>query len=91
MEISKTLLRIGAAVIVVGGLTFGVFNWVYKNKIIKLEESYTAQIYEINKEASRIFAEHDYSVDVDDLYDELFKEHAPKAAQALYEEFKKSQ
>ena len=51
MKINKTLLLVGAAFIIAGVLVFGIVNRVYKNKITKIEESYTAQILEVNKEA----------------------------------------
>jgi hypothetical protein len=51
MKISKTLLLAGAAFIIAGGLVFGILNGIYKRKITKIEESYTAQIYEVNSRA----------------------------------------
>jgi hypothetical protein len=62
MEISRTLLLAGAAFIIAGGLVFGIVNRIYKNKITKIEESYTAQILEVNKEAIAA-KEHADSVD----------------------------
>ncbi len=42
---------IGAAFVLAGVLTFSVINGFYKRKITKIEESYTAQVYEINNRA----------------------------------------
>ena len=47
MEINKTLLLAGAAFVVAGVLVFGILNRVYKNKIGRIENSYTAQITQI--------------------------------------------
>jgi len=50
MEISKTLLIAGASFIVAGVIVFGILSRVYKNKMDKIENSYTAQITQIENQ-----------------------------------------
>jgi len=62
MEINKTLLVAGVAFVLACGITFGIVNSLYKRKIAKIENSYTAQISEVNKKAV-IAQQHADSVD----------------------------
>jgi len=62
MEINKTLLVAGVVFVLACGITFGIINGIYKRKITKIENSYTAQIFEVNEKAV-IAQQHADSVD----------------------------
>jgi len=62
MEISKTLLIAGASFIVAGVIVFSILSRVYKNKMDRIENSYTVQVAQIENQKAALKAHAD-SVD----------------------------